>query len=133
MNSSEITEMDIVEAALQSWPVAQTPPGFSHRLHRRLEAARQPRLKFRFTWLDYALGLFTASATLLIFFVWKLLPDLFILQLTYRLFVLLNAADYHIILTYFLPGIGGFLTLLLSAAALIAFRGPAVRTPAAPR
>jgi len=121
MIKSNMNGMDIVEEALQTWPVAQTPAGFSGQVLQRIEAVQYAKLRFQFTWLDYALGLFTVSATFLAFFVWKMLPDLFIMQLTYRLFVLWNVAEYQTVLVYFLFGIGGFLAFILFTAIMFAF------------
>lgn len=118
MKITNMDEMDVVEDALQTWPLAQTPDGFSRRLLQRIETAQYPRLKFQFTWLDYALGLFTVSVTFLAVFIWNVLPAPFIMTLTYRMFLLLNVPQYQSVLIYSLFGIGGFLAFIMLAAVL---------------
>jgi hypothetical protein len=110
--------MDIIEAALQTWPLAQTPDGFSRRVLQRIETTQNPRLKFQFTWLDYALSLFTVSVTFLAVFIWNVLPAPFIMTFTYRMFLLLNMPPYQSVLIYSLFGIGGFLVFIMLAAIL---------------
>ena len=118
MKIKNMDEMDVVEDALQTWPRAQTPDGFSRRVFQRIETTQNPRLKFQFTWLDYALGLFTVSVTFLAVFIWNVLPAPFIMTFTYRMFLLLNAPQYQSVLIYSLFGIGGFLAFIMLAAVL---------------
>jgi hypothetical protein len=121
MSITNSNELDIVEDALQTWPVAETPPGFSHRVLQRIETTRYSRFKFQFTWLDYALGLFAVSGTLLVVLIWSALPDLFIMRLTYRIFLVLNMPQYQSLLIYFFLGVGGFLIFILLTAILFTY------------
>ncbi|MEW6404078.1 MAG: hypothetical protein AB1649_19965 [Chloroflexota bacterium] len=118
---SEDSINEIVEDALQTWPVAEVPQGFSRRVLQRIEAAPQPKIKFQFTWLDYALGLFTVSMPVLALLVWALLPDLFILRMTYRALLLWNSPQYQLAWGYTLFGIAGLLTFVLLAGILFAY------------
>ena len=122
MKITNMDEMDVVEDALQTWPLAQTPDGFSRRVLQRIETTQNPRLKFQFTWLDYALGLFTVSVTSLAVFIWNVLPAPFIMTFTYRMFLLLNVPPYQSVLIYSLFGMGGFLVFIMLA--VILFTGP---------
>jgi hypothetical protein len=57
-----------VDAALASYPVASLPPGFHMRAMARVTASAPPRpaVRPRLTFLDFALTLFGAVATLLV-------------------------------------------------------------------
>lgn len=121
MNEPMMDEIDLIEDALQTWPIAQAPHGFSHRVLQRMETAQQTALKFRFTWLDYALGLFAASLPFFVLFIWDLLPSSFTMQLTYRLFLLVNSPQSQSLAIYSLLGVAGVLALIALAAILFTY------------
>ncbi len=121
MNEPMMEEIDVIEDALQTWPIAQAPRGFSRRVLQHVETTQQSVLKFRFTWLDYALGLFAASLPFLVLFIWDLLPSSFIMLLTYRLFLLVNSPQSEAILIFFLLGIIGVLILIALATFLFTY------------
>jgi hypothetical protein len=123
MKDTNMNEMDDVEDALQTWPVAQTPHGFSDRVLQRIEIAKTSRFKFRFTWLDYALALFTISGTFLAIFIWDTLPAPLTMRMTYLLFLLLNTPQYESVLLYSLFAIGGLLLFTLFTAILLLYPG----------
>jgi hypothetical protein len=121
MNESTMDEIDVIEDALRTWPIAQAPRGFSSRVLQQIETTQQTVLKFRFTWLDYALGLFAASLPFLVLFIWDLLPSSFIMLLTYRLFLLVNSPQSESILIFFLLGITGGIILIAFATFLFTY------------
>src|SRR6266540_1911878 len=122
MNEPMMEEIDVIEDALQTWPNAQAPRGFSHRVLQRVETTQQTVLKFRFTWLDYALGLFAASMPFFVLVIWDLLPSPFIMRFTYRLFLLVNSPQSQSILIFsFLGTIG---VIILIALATFLFTSP---------
>lgn len=118
MNEPTIDEIDVIEDALRNWPISQVPRGFSRRVLQRVESTQQTVLKFRFTWLDYALGLFAASLPFIVLFIWDLLPSTFIMRLTYRLFLLVNSPQSQSLLIFSLVGTIG-ITILIALATFL--------------
>lgn len=121
MNEPTMDEIDVIEDALRTWPIAQAPRGFSRRVLQQVETTQQTVLKFRFTWLDCALGLFAASIPFFVLFIWDLLPSPFILRLTYLLFLLVNSPQSKSILIFSLLGIIGVIMLIALATFLFTY------------
>jgi hypothetical protein len=126
MNQPLWDEMDVVEDALRSWPRAQTPRGFSGRVLRRIEKTPHAATKFRLTWLDVALGLFTASIPPVLLFIWNSLPLTVMLRLQFKLSVLQNTPGTQE--TLFLAMLGAAALLALLALAIFLFTFPTSQT-----
>jgi hypothetical protein len=75
---------DFIEDALHTYPLAELPPGFSSRVMQQVRASRAT-VKFRLTWMDYALGLFLSVLTGAGFLVWTSLPKQLLLRLQFEL------------------------------------------------
>lgn len=84
-----------LDDALHAWPLEEVPAGFSVGVLEKIPPRRQSSdsvidtstLKFRLTWLDYALGLFLCLLPVLVFVTFISLPRKFILYLQYQLLV----------------------------------------------
>jgi hypothetical protein len=83
------------EDALRTWPLAELPAGLPasvlEKIKPRQDNARivqQSMLKFRLTWMDFALGLFLSLLPVLGFFTLSSLPREFVLYLKYQWLVL---------------------------------------------
>lgn len=105
-----------LEDALRAWPLAETPDGFSAGVMERIgprpasvPAARSVALRFRLTWMDYALGLFLALFPALGFVAAASLPRTFVLYLRYQ-WLLLRSPAYEPVL-YALLGAAAMLFL----------------------
>lgn len=119
MNEPLFDEMDMVEDALQSWPRAQTPRGFSSRVLQRIEnTAPHASLKFRLTWLDVALGLFAVLSPVAALFIWNSLPIPFVMRLQFGFSVLESAPQNQELILFSLLGLAGLLALFALAAFL---------------
>jgi hypothetical protein len=83
---------DLIEDALTTYPLADVPPNFSHKIMGQIRAAQEiksvrsaaPRTPFRLTWMDYALGFFLALLPAVGFVIWATLPRLALLDLTFE-------------------------------------------------
>jgi hypothetical protein len=79
---------DLIEDALRTYPLADLPPNFSKSIMRRIDKttakASPPRLRFRLTWMDYALGFFLTLLPAVGFVIWASLPRLAVLQLAFQ-------------------------------------------------
>ncbi len=78
---------DLIEDALNTYPLAETPPGFSKGVMQRINAknvARPSALRFRLTWMDYALGFFLTLLPAVGFVIWASLPRLALLHLEFQ-------------------------------------------------
>jgi len=64
---------DLIEAALESYPLAELPPNFSKRVMQQVRAI-PGSARFRLTWMDYALGLLTTLLPAVGFALWVFLP-----------------------------------------------------------
>jgi hypothetical protein len=105
---------ELFEAALRAWPLAETPHGFSHSVLERIKPPRpHAQLKFRLTWLDYALGLFLSLLPAVGFVSWAFLPRDFFMRLQFQ-WLLLNSPAFAPVLTASLAAM-----LVLAALILI--------------
>jgi hypothetical protein len=108
---------DPIEEALQTYPMAEVPKGFSKGVMKqvRLMPARRG---FRLTWVDLALGLFLSVLPGLGFFIWAFLPQQFFIRLQY-LWLVLRSPTYEPILLTILAITG--LSVVLAAIASLGF------------
>jgi hypothetical protein len=104
------------EDALRTWPLAELPAGLPtsvmEKIKPRQDNARivqQSMLKFRLTWMDFALGLFLSLLPVLGFFTLSSLPREFVLYLKYQWLVLQFPAYEPV----FFASSGGIAMLLL--------------------
>lgn len=74
---------ELIENALRAYPLADVPANFSKRVMRQIQTPHAP-LKFRLTWLDYALGLFLSILPAVFFVSWAFLPRQFFMRLQYQ-------------------------------------------------
>ena len=78
---------ELIEDALQTYPLAQVPARFSGQVMKRVRAqpnTSQARMRFRLTWMDYALAFFVALLPPLGFGLWSILPYQAVLQLQFQ-------------------------------------------------
>lgn len=83
---------DLIEDALTTYPLADVPANFSHKIMGKIRASQEtksarsaaPRTPFRLTWMDYALGFFLALLPAVGFVIWATLPRLALLNLTFE-------------------------------------------------
>jgi pheromone shutdown protein TraB len=76
---------DLIEDALRTYPLAEVPAGFSKTILEKIKPVRpHAALKFRLTWLDYALGLFLSMLPAVAFVSWAFLPRQVLLRLQYQ-------------------------------------------------
>jgi len=73
LTERERQEFALVEAAARSYPLADTPPGFSATVMSRVRAA-SPVPTFRVTWQEIILSLFIAGIAVLAYAAWFSLP-----------------------------------------------------------
>jgi hypothetical protein len=107
------TQPDIlIEDALRTYPLAEVPPKFSARVIRQIQTPHAA-LKFRLTWLDYALGLFLSSLPAVGFVSWAFLPRQFLMRLQYQWLLLRSPALEPILVTSLVA------MLILSALTLV--------------
>jgi hypothetical protein len=97
---------ELIEDALRTYPLAEAPPGFSKSVLTRIKPQRRyaqvPQrgtLKFRLTWLDYALGLFMSSLPAIAFVSWAFLPRELFVRLQYQWLLLRSPAIEPIVMT----------------------------------
>lgn len=91
---------DPIEDALHTYPLAEVPPDFSKRIMRQIRTsadlpqtrAARADIRFRLTWMDYALGFFLALLPVVGFLAWSALPGLVWLRLAFQWQVLQTAA-----------------------------------------
>lgn len=100
-----------LEDALRAWPLAEVPTGFSADVMEKIQprpgviqAPARSVMKFRLTWMDYALGLFLSLLPVLAFITIATLPKRFILFLKYQWLVLQFPAYEPVLLYTFLGG-----------------------------
>jgi hypothetical protein len=105
---------DLIEDALRTYPLADVPPNFSKSIMRRIDKekakASPPSLRFRLTWMDYALGFFLTLLPTVGFVIWASLPRLAVLHLEFQ-WQVLQASGLLPVLTVSLAAAG---VLLLS-------------------
>jgi len=99
---------DPIEDALRTYPLAETPLDFSKKVMQRITPP--PALRFRLTWMDYALGFFLALLPAVGFFIWVSLPPLALLNLEFQ-WQVVQASDLFPALAFSLAAAG---TLLFS-------------------
>jgi hypothetical protein len=105
---------ELIENALCTYPLAEVPPGFSKTILERIKPQRPyAALKFRLTWLDYALGLFLSILPAVGFVSWAFLPRQFFTRLQYQWLLLRSPAIEPIVITSLIA------MLVLSALVLI--------------
>jgi hypothetical protein len=77
----------LIEEALRSYPLADVPLNFSRRVMSQVRATPHS-VRFRLTWMDYALGFFLTLLMAVGFTIWSFLPHqvLLSLQLQWQLF-----------------------------------------------
>jgi hypothetical protein len=88
---------EVIENALHTYPLAEVPTNFSIRVMRQIQQShtlvpQRGRLKFRLTWLDYALGLFMSILPAVGFISWAFLPRQFFMRLQYQWLLLSSPA-----------------------------------------
>jgi hypothetical protein len=83
-----------LEEALQTWPLAEVPPDFTRGVMARIQPRRLPAqaLKFRLTWMDFALGAFFSLLPPLVWLALRLLPAKAILYIKYQWLLLQSPA-----------------------------------------
>lgn len=124
MNEPLWNEIDVVEDALRAWPRAQTPRGFSSRVLQRIERKPRAAIRFRLTWLDVALGLFTVFIPPVLLFAWNSLPLTILMRLQFQISVFQSMPWPQEILFLAVFGAAGLFILLILAVLL--FTSPAV-------
>ena len=82
---------ELIENALRTYPLADVPPDFSKKVMRQIQPPHA-LLKFRLTWLDYALGLFLSMLPAIGFVSWAFLPRQFFMQIQYQWLLLSSPA-----------------------------------------
>jgi hypothetical protein len=82
---------ELIEDALRTYPLAEAPANFSSRVRRQIRP-RHASLKFRLTWLDYALGLFLSLLPAVFFISWAFLPWQLWMRLQYQWLLLSSPA-----------------------------------------
>ncbi len=91
---------ELIEDALRTYPLADVPHGFSRSVLAKIQPQRRyAPLKFRLTWLDYALGLFMSSLPAIGFVSWAFLPREFLVRLQYQWLLLHSPAIEPIVVT----------------------------------
>jgi len=112
------TTDDLIEDALHTYPLAQAPSNLSQRIMGQIRAGQiksvriaAPRMQFRLTWMDYALGFFLTLLPAVGFFIWACLPRLALLRLEFQ-WQVLQASSFLPVLTISLVAAG---VLLFSA------------------
>ncbi len=91
---------ELIESALRTYPLAEVPPGFSKSVLEKIKPQRSyAPLKFRLTWLDYALGLFLSSLPAVGFVTWAFLPRQLFVSLQYQWRLLSTPAIEPIVIT----------------------------------
>jgi hypothetical protein len=109
---------ELIEDALRTYPLADVPHGFSRNVLEKIKPQRRyAPLKFRLTWLDYALGLFMSSLPAVGFVSWAFLPREFFVSLQYQWFLLHSPAIEPIVITS-----AAAMLVLLAAALVIGIR-----------
>jgi hypothetical protein len=115
MNEKQLDE------ALQAWPLKEVPTGFSASVVEKIklrqshtQIPKQSMLKFRLTWMDYALGTFLSLFPVLAFITFISLPREFVLYLQYQWLVLQFPAYQPVLFAV----VGGIAMLLLLAFVL---------------
>lgn len=105
---------DLIEDALTTYPLADVPPNFSHKIMREIRASQEtkPRMPFRLTWMDYALGFFLALLPAVGFVIWATLPRLTLLNLTFEWQLIQLQAENFLPLFGISLGIVGFCLFL---------------------
>ena len=85
------TTDDLIEDALHTYPLAQAPSNLSQRIMGQIRAGQiksvriaAPRMQFRLTWMDYALGFFLTLLPMVGLAIWATLPRLVLLRITYQ-------------------------------------------------
>ena len=89
---------ELIENALRTYPLAYVPRNFSKRVMQQIQTPHAP-LKFRLTWLDYALGLFLSILPAVGFVSWVFLPQQFFTRLQYQWLLLRSPAIEPIVIT----------------------------------
>jgi hypothetical protein len=112
-----------LEDALQSYPVITAPAGFSNSVMNSVRSS-EPKLRFRLTWIDYALTLFATSMIGLALTLLQLVPMKWIMQVRFKAFILWERSI-HFQFTPILLG-GCFLILIAVSFAIFLFRRPRV-------
>jgi hypothetical protein len=77
---------ELIEDALWAYPLAEVPLDLSKRIMQRVATTPQrntvpPQVRFRLTWMDYALGFFLALLPVVGLVIWVTLPRLGLLRL----------------------------------------------------
>jgi hypothetical protein len=103
---------ELIENALRTYPMVDVPPNFSKRVMRQIQTPHTA-LKFRLTWLDYALGLFLSILPVVGFVSRAFLPRQFWMRLQYQWLLLGSPAIEPVVITFLVA------MLILFALALI--------------
>lgn len=117
-------ELDSLENALRSQPLAELPPGLHRRILSQVRQTRQP-VPFRLRWIDLALSLFFGLLPVLLAWAWTLLPREAGLYFNYY-WMVFQSLDWEPVLWAFLL-VGTPAAILLFVAALKLVSRPALR------
>jgi hypothetical protein len=115
---------DQLEDALHDWPLAETPVGFTSGVMERItprqtyvQISNKSELKFRLTWMDFALGIFFSSLPLLGLVAFLSLPQKVVLYLQYQWLMLQFPAFDPVPLTFV-----GMILILFALVILLSLR-----------
>ena len=110
-----------LDDALRAWPLAEVPPGFSKNVMEQIESRQATvqmsqvvGLKFRLTWMDFALGVFLSLLPALGLIAFLSLPRKLLLYLQYQWLLLQSPAFQPVLLAFLGAGVMLFLIFLLS-------------------
>lgn len=85
------TTDDLIEDALRTYPLAEVPAALSRKIMEQIRTQEiksiriaVPRMRFRLTWMDYALGFFLTLLPAAGLVIWATLPRLALLRITYQ-------------------------------------------------
>lgn len=110
-----------LDDALHAWPLAEVPPGFSKSVMEQIKpeqtdarVSQAVRLKFRLTWMDFALSVFFSLLPAFGFIAFLSLPRKLTLYLQYQWLLLQSPAYQPVLLAFLGAGVMLFLIFLLS-------------------
>jgi hypothetical protein len=120
------SQLDPLEDALQNYPLADPPRDFSANVMRHVRDSQAP-VKFRLTWLDYALGLFLTALPATALLIWAWLPREVVLRLQFEWLLFQQPRIENLVLISLLVA-GGFLFASFLVVLLRFISLPRIRT-----